>query len=148
MGDCTKNLSAYEMACRCKYEDCNLKKVAHMPLMVLIQEAGDYFQEKYNATALSISITGPNRCRKHNEDEGGAAASPHIDGIAADHRIKVKINGEWVTISAEELALYYDKRYPTSHGVGIYPRGRVQLDTRADGFPRRWPQETWKTIKE
>ena len=149
MGDLTKNISASELACRCNYEDCPAKLVAHMPLVVAMQDAVDHFKDKYEATKAIINITGPNRCAKHNADEEGTSTgSKHVDCIAADHHIKVWVSEcRWLKVPATELALYYDEKYPESHGIGIYNKGRVHLDTWNPGYPRRWPLELWGEIK-
>lgn len=136
MGDLTANLSAAEFACRCNYPDCHHKKVAHMPLVLAIQDAADHFKAKYKASAVSVQITGPNRCPRHNgETEGAAANSPHVDCIAADHKIRVVVGGLPVSVPPKELYTYYDTKYFDRYGVGLYAN-RVHLDTR--GEKARW----------
>jgi len=128
----TKNLSRHEFACQC---GCGFD-AADIELLGLIQKAGDHFKEMYKADKVYINITSGNRCAAHNAMEGGVPKSQHVFGIAADHRIKVKINGAVLTVSAKELSDYYDRLRPTSLGIGIYPDGRVHLDVR--GSPARW----------
>jgi uncharacterized protein YcbK (DUF882 family) len=128
----TKNLSRHEFACQC---GCGFD-AADIMLVTLLQEACDHFKEEYGASKASITITSGNRCAVHNAGEGGAARSKHIFGIAADHRIKVVVDGEHVTIPAEDLAEYYHSRYSDSLGIGMYPNGRVHLDVREDSA--RW----------
>jgi len=127
MGDLTKNLSASEFACRCKYDDCTHKLVADMRLALAIQDAADHFS--VGGKKVKIEITGPNRCIKHNADEGGEPNSMHIHCIAADHRISVMDGLNWQQVPVADLYDYYDKKYFDRYGVGLY-FGRVHLDTR------------------
>ena len=131
MGDLTANLSAKEFACTCSYQECNAHKVvAHMPLVLAIQDAADHFKAQNHATAVRVTITGGNRCPKDNAaTEGAATSSKHLLCIAADHRIAVQIGTAWMTIPPDDLYNYYDRKYPTSHGIGLYNH-RVHLDTR------------------
>jgi uncharacterized protein YcbK (DUF882 family) len=128
----TKNLSRSELTCKC---GCGFN-AADIVLVGLLQDACNHFKEKYASYTAMLIVTSGNRCQKHNADEGGATSSQHIQGIAADHKVRVVIDGELVVVAAEELAGYYDDRYPDSLGIGMYPRGRVHLDVRS--FPARW----------
>ena len=131
MGNLTANLSVEEFACNCKNADCTVHKaVAHMPLVVAIQDAADHFKAQNHATAVKVTITGGNRCPKDNAaTDGAATSSKHLLCIAADHRIAVQIGTAWMTIPPEDLYNYYDRKYPNSHGIGLYSN-RVHLDTR------------------
>lgn len=128
----TNNLSRKEFACKC---GCGFD-AADMELLKLIQGAGDHFKELYGASDMLILITSGNRCAVHNASSGGAARSKHIYGIAADHRIKVSVNGKVITVPSQELAAYYNELHPNRLGIGIYPNGRVHLDVRTT--PARW----------
>lgn len=135
MGDLTLNLSVREFACKCHYQDCNGKLVAHMPLVLAIQDACDHFETKYDAQKVSVTISGPNRCPKHNADEGGAPGSTHKDYIAADIKIRVKLAGEWHYIDPIDMYQYFDSKYPDTYGLGLY-HNRVHIDTREE--KARW----------
>jgi len=118
-----------EFACECSLSGCNGKRVAHMPLVLAIQECVDHFAAKYE-TRARVNITGPNRCSAHNKAVGGAPHSTHVDYIAADHNIELKqADGSYKLLDPKEQYDYYDKKYPNSHGIGIYSN-RVHLDTR------------------
>ena len=145
MGDLTKNLSVSEFACDCNYPDCPAKEAAHMPLVLAIQEAVDYFTAKKGARVIA-EITDGNRCFKNNVDiqmkwskktreEAEKSKSKHLNFIAADHRLKVKTSTGWQIIPPQELFDYYAGKYPNSHGIGIYSN-RVHLDTRP--YKARW----------
>ena len=62
MGDLTKNLSRKEFACKC---GCGFDTIDFMTV-TLIQDSVGYFTKKYNSK-IKVKITGPNRCKKHNE---------------------------------------------------------------------------------
>ena len=128
----SKNLSRSEFVCRCS---CGFNAV-DIELITLIQGAADYFKKMHKADRVFIIITSGNRCARHNAIEGGVYSSQHILGIAADHKIKVKIKGNTFTVDAEDLAAYYSELHPEKLGIGIYPKGRVHLDVRE--FPARW----------
>lgn len=135
MGNLTKNLSVEEFACKCNFSDCNLKLVAHMPLVQAIQQCADHLADKYTAR-IRVTISGPNRCAKHNAlTPGSSEGSMHVHGIAADHYFEQENGGRWKLIPPTEVYAYYDKKYPTSHGLGLYDN-RVHLDTRA--VKARW----------
>lgn len=148
MGDISANLSRSEFACRCKHDDCNGKKVVHMPLAISIQNAVNYFAAIYDTRARVI-ITSGNRCPKHNYDvlvdEGQShytaqhSKSRHQHFIAVDHHILVLISGEWSRVPAADLAAYYNDQNPTSCGIGIYNNGRVHFDMDMARV-RRWPR--------
>lgn len=146
MGNLTTDLSTSEFACPCKYPDCKAhKKVAHMPLVLAIQAAADFFRKKYHATDISVDITCGNRCKKHDVDvqmkdagktraEAEAMDSQHVSCIAADHRMYVHTGTSKMLVPTEELYEYYDTTYPNSCGVGYYTDkngGRIHIDTRA-----------------
>ena len=139
MGDLTKNISAHELACDCKYPDCRSKEVAHMPLVMAMQGAVDYFSEKYEAPAR-IVITDGNRCFKNNVDiqlkytkktraQAEKSKSRHLFHVASDHHIKLKIEGDWKRLPSTELYDYYDRKFPDSCGLILY-FNRVHLDMR------------------
>lgn len=142
MGDLTKNLSVKEFACKCEYPDCKAhKSVAHMPLVLTLQEAADHFKQVYKATEVSIEITCGNRCKKHDVDvqtkdtgktraEAEAMDSQHVYCVAADHKIKVLTGMYWMTVEPEDIYNYYDKKYFDRFGVGLYSN-RVHVDTRS-----------------
>jgi len=141
MGDLTLDLSVREFACKCKYPDCKAhKSVAHMPLVLLIQDAADHFKKKYYASDVRITITCGNRCKKHDVDvqmkdagktraEAEAMDSQHVYCTAADHRMQVMTGLNWQTVPNDDLYDYYDKKYFDRLGVGFYG-DRVHVDTR------------------
>jgi len=141
MGDCTPNLSAWEFACKCSDPDCTHKQAAHMPLLVALQDVADHFKEEFDAARVSIDIRGGNRCRPHNivvqmqwsgktRTEAEASKSTHMDCIAADFKIKVKLGDSWHQVPPVDVQEYLVAKYPTSHGIGLY-HNRNHLDTRA-----------------
>jgi len=136
MGDLSKNLSRWEMTCRCK---CGFNTVDHA-LVEILQDAADHFKS-------SLAISGGNRCRCHNdklredhESSGGkrgantAEHSQHIYGRAADFRLSRVSDGE--RIDPYVIYGYLDAKHPDSLGIGLYSN-RVHVDTKT-GKARRW----------
>lgn len=122
----TKNLKRKEFDCSC---GCGFD-VVDVELAPLIQSACDYFKLLYNADEVYVTITGGNRCTEHNASIGGAPKSQHIFGKAADHNIRIKLQGEIIQISTNELAAFYETAHPDRLGIGLYPNGRVHVDVR------------------
>lgn len=129
MGDLTKNLSRHEFACKC---GCGFDTV-DFELAHTIQESAYYFTA-VDGINVMIQITGPNRCVKHNADEGGADDSQHIYGRAADYKLFNRVTGK--QIDPDRVADYLEKNHSGSFGVGRY-NNRTHLDTRTNG-PARW----------
>lgn len=139
MGDLTKNLSRKEFACEC---GCGFDTIDY-ELVLMIQDAADSFAAKYDSKIV-VAITGGNRCIKHNEEIQKqevknyvpfSSKSTHIDAKAADHKFFYSVNGVKTQIPPIEVYNYYDKKYPTSKGVGLYSN-RVHVDSRA--VKARW----------
>ena len=127
MGDISKNLSRYEMACNC---GCGFNTVDY-ELVVVLQGLCDFLWDDTGYKPVLI-ITGPNRCPVHNINEGGADDSQHLYARAAD--FKIKINGEYY--DPKQIYAYLDNKYPDKYGIGLY-HNRIHLDTRT-GFKARW----------
>lgn len=110
MGDLTKNFSRSEFACRC---GCGLAAVDPV-LVALLQAVRDHF-------GRPVTITSGLRCRKHNTRAGGAPASYHITGKAADFVVRDVRPREVYRWLAAEVAGRY--------GVMEY-KGWVHVDVR------------------
>lgn len=139
MGDLTKNLSRKEFACEC---GCGFDTVDY-ELVMMIQDAADYFAAKYDSKIV-VAVTGGNRCVKHNEVIQKqevknyvpfSSKSTHMDAKAADHKFFYYVNEIKTQIDSVEVYDYYDKKYPTSKGVGLYSN-RTHVDSRA--VKARW----------
>lgn len=129
MGDLTKNLSRSEFACEC---GCGFDTV-DIKLLGVIQGSADHFASK-RGIDVRIYITGPNRCKDHNEEVGGAADSQHIYARAADYNLFDRHTGE--QIDPDLVANYLEQKYSGRYGIGRYSN-RTHVDTRTNG-PARW----------
>lgn len=134
MGDLTDNLSLHEFACRCNYPDCLSKESVDFNLVNVLQKAVDDFATRYNCRA-SITISGGNRCQKHNTDIEGHVKSKHRMMMAADHKLYVYPNGVKTQITPTEQYDYYNDLYPDKFGLGIY-WNRCHLDVQPKR--KRW----------
>jgi hypothetical protein len=139
MGDLTKNLSRKEFECEC---GCGFDTVDY-ELVVMIQDAADSFAVEHNSK-ITVEITGGNRCQKHNEEVQKqevknyvpfSSKSTHIEAKAADHKFFYYKDGIKTQIPPKKVYDYYDKKYPTSKGVGLYSN-RTHVDSRA--VKARW----------
>jgi len=133
MGNLTKNLSRHEFECKC---GCGFDTVDY-GVVVMIQDGADYFAKKYESKII-VSITGGNRCKEHNEvvqKEANknyvpySSKSTHMDAKGADHKFYFYDNGTKAQIPPLVVYDYYDKKYPNSHGIGLYSN-RVHGDSR------------------
>lgn len=133
MGNLSKNLSRYEIACRCGcgFDTFDTKTTS------LVQEYADYLEEKYNAKVI-VDVRGGNRCKEHNEFVQKkynpnyipySSDSRHMYADAVDVKFFVVIDGNKTQIDPNEVNEYFDKKYPNSLGLGIY-HNRNHIDRR------------------
>ena len=118
MGDVSLNFSRSEFKCKC----CGETKVdAH--LVAALQELRDLAK-------VPITVISGYRCPKHNSAVGGAKASQHMLGKAADIVIKGLTPFEMFRL-AERIEAF------KNGGMGLYPsHGFVHVDVR--GHRSRW----------
>lgn len=135
----SKNFSRHEFECEC---GCGFDTVDY-GLIDMLQDSVDFFENEYNEK-VKVEITGGNRCKKHNEVvqlEANpnyipySSESTHMDAKAADHKHYYLKDGEWIQIEPKKVYEYYDKKYPTSKGIGLY-NNRVHADSREN--KARW----------
>lgn len=133
MGDLTRNFSRHEFECEC---GCGFDTVDY-GLITILQESVAYFEKKYNSK-VSVTITGGNRCKEHNETVQKevnndyvpySSKSTHIEAKAADHKHYRYVGEIKTQIPPIEVYNYYDEKYPNSCGVGLYSN-RVHVDSR------------------
>jgi len=129
MGDLTKNISRKELACRC---GCGFD-TADFELVELLQGCVDHFAF-VDSINVRIDITGPNRCKKHNAEVGGADESQHVLARGTDFKLFNRITGE--QIDSDRVADYIELEYSGRFGMGRY-NNRTHVDTRTVG-PARW----------
>lgn len=83
----------------------------------------DYLQQIRNHFGEAVSINSGYRCPKHNANIGGAPKSNHMNGEAADIRVKGKTPIEIARV-AEKLGIL---------GIGVYSWG-IHIDTRTTKY--------------
>lgn len=131
MGDLSKNLSQHEMSCQC---GCGFDTV-DFHLVGVLQDVCDHF---HGATMYKVilTITGPNRCDKHNAETPGAAkGSYHKKAQAADFQIHIIKHGAKDQIPPKDVYAYLDNKYSGKYGIGLY-HNRCHIDTRTRGVWR------------
>ncbi len=117
MGNISTNFSRWEFACHC---GCGFD-TADVELVDILEQVRAHFG------GAVIDITGPNRCRTHNEKEGGALTSRHLVGQAVDFKV--------AGIDPDDVADFLEERHPFCYGIGRY-RNRTHLDVRSE--KARW----------
>lgn len=138
MGDLTDNLSRHEFACKC---GCGFDTV-DIGLAPILQEAADYFLLKAmlvraDVVRVFVTINSGCRCEVWNKLKGGSENSRHMEGRAADFKIKLVLkNGTKEQIHPDKVAAYLDKRFKYEYGIGWY-NGRTHFDNSSSGR-RRW----------
>lgn len=136
MGDLTKNLSRHEFACNC---GCGLD-TADYDLVVALQGLVDHF-ELIRSKNVTIEITGPNRCREHNETVQKKYSPGYVPySSKSRHMIcavdfKLWIKGTKEQIDPGKVADYLEIKYPNNFGIGRY-HNRTHLDPRT--VKSRW----------
>jgi len=127
------NFTREEFTCEC---GCEFDTIDY-ELINDLQDGREYFAKKYN-TKIRVDITGGNRCETHNEVVQKqynpnyvpfSSKTTHMKASAADHKYFKWENNEWIQIPPKEIYDYYAKKFPNSHGIGLY-HNRVHLDRR------------------
>ncbi len=117
MGDLSKSFSRWEYACK---DNCGFDSV-DAELIRVMQELRDYYNKP-------ITITGGNRCPKHNANTPGASkTSEHLNAKANDFTI--------LDVSPRAIYLHLDSLYPNKYGLGLYSN-RLHFDVGST--KRRW----------
>jgi uncharacterized protein YcbK (DUF882 family) len=124
MGNLTKNISRYELACSC---GCGEDTVDFETIMV-VQDACDHFSRVLDKK-VTLEITSANRCLEYNrsDDVGSNDNSQHPKGRALDIKI--------LEVSPQAVYDYLTERHPLDHGFGLYSTF-VHVDTRSDKVAR------------
>ena len=123
-----KYLKRSEFACKCG-KHCNGFPVEPAEdLVKLLDNIRAHFGKP-------CKVNSGIRCEKHNAAVGGASASQHLYGTAADI---ATISGT----TPEKMASYVEALMPNSGGIGIYSWG-IHVDTRS--IKSRWNDKGSKT---
>ena len=106
----SKNFKSREFDCKCSGH-CHNTKI-DSELVEILQKIRDHFGK-------AVTVNSGFRCEKHNKAVGGSARSLHLEGRAADIKVK-DINPAQVAAYAEHLGV---------KGIGLYDTF-VHVDTR------------------
>lgn len=99
-----------EFACRC---GCGTSTV-DAELLQVLTDVREHF-------GCPVVVSSGHRCAKHNTSVGGAKASMHLTGKAADIRV--------VTHDPAQVANYLEEKYKGKYGIGRY-RNFTHIDVR------------------
>jgi len=133
VGDLTKNFSRYEFECEC---GCGFA-VADYDTVTILQAMADHFEAALRSRIV-VEITGPNRCREHNETVQKeydpeyvpySSKSRHMTLGAVDFKLYYFNAGERVQIHPGQVYDYLNRKYPDRFGLGLY-KNRVHFDPR------------------
>lgn len=91
MGDLTKNLSRYEIKCKCG--KCDFDTI-DFSIVDAFQKVCDKAAELKGLDKVYATIVSGCRCDWHNGKEGGKSTSLHPEGRAIDFSIKGFKSGE------------------------------------------------------
>ena len=120
MGDLSLHFNRAEFACRCGCGfGTRVGDVSQALVRVLEQ-----IRMQFDAP---VAVVSGCRCSKHNRSVGGAIASQHVRGTAAD----IKVQG----VSPKSVADWLSAAYPRTYGIGRY-RTWTHIDVRLS--PSRW----------
>jgi uncharacterized protein YcbK (DUF882 family) len=101
MGDLSANFSRHEFAC---LDNCGFDAIS--PRLINRLEV---IRAHFDAI---VDVDCGCRCPKHNAKVGGKPKSQHLDGIAAD----IKVRG----VKPSDVAAFCEKTWPNEGGVGRY----------------------------
>lgn len=109
-----KHFEKSEFKCKCgKY--CNGYPVEpDEQLVKLLENIRKHF-------GVPVTVNSGIRCKTHNANVGGASASQHLKGTAADIAVK--------GVTPAKVAAYVETLLPGTGGIGIYSWG-VHVDVR------------------
>ena len=128
MGNITKNISDFELRCKCGI--CKVRIQDHEPVIQVVQDACDHFAELAGKPVV-LKITSAARCYGYNRMPthlGGAGSndeSQHPRCSAMD--IKLFVNGSF--IKPDYVAEYFEEKFPDTYGIGNY-KSFTHIDTR------------------
>ena len=108
----TKHFKDSEFHCKCG--NCKTIKISSELKAVL-----ELVRHRFDSPVV---ITSGYRCPAHNNLVGGAPQSKHVEGIAADIRVK--------NVSPDTVYGFLDEIFPSQYGLGLY-KGWVHVDVRS-----------------
>jgi len=144
MGDLSRNISRYEIACNCGcgFDSMDIKTIE------IIQECAEHVKDATKADQVIININSGCRCFAWNDHEGGSEDSPHMQARAIDFWFEIVTNIPVIGWSADAVKHerskidpcivynYLNSKYKGQYGFGRYT-DFTHADTRS-GHPARW----------
>lgn len=104
-GDLSTHFSRREFLCHCGCGFGGRDGDVSIKLVICLEKLRAHFGKP-------VTIVSGCRCRNHNRHVGGASASQHCYGTAADLRVE--------GVSPRAVADYLVQQYPNKFGIGRY----------------------------
>lgn len=105
-----------EFKCKCGGKYCDgYPAEPDETLVKLLEQIRKHF-------GTPVTVTSGIRCSAHNANVGGASASQHLQGTAADIQLK--------GIQPDDVAAYVETLMPNAGGIGVYSTF-IHVDVRA-----------------
>lgn len=130
MGNISKNISRYELACHC---GCGFDSM-DIDTLEVWQECCDHFAEELGTDKVTFIVSSAARCFEYNRKPVSEDGPGSTDG--SFHPQARAIDGKIVGVSPRKVYSYLDTKYQGKYGIGLY-QTFVHLDTRTNG-PARW----------
>jgi uncharacterized protein YcbK (DUF882 family) len=111
----SKNFSLSEMDCHCKSPSC---KITYVDTDLI-----EFLEEKRDMIGKPLIILSGFRCTAHNKRVGGKPGSQHLQGKAADLKLK------------NHDILGYVDFFKDAQGLGVY-KTFIHVDARSGGRAR------------
>ena len=129
MGNLTKNISRYELACSC---GCGFTSMDFETINI-VQEACDHFAGEQGVGKVMLTINSAARCLTYNRkpvSKGGPGSNNKSQHPLAN-AMDFSISG----VSPLEVYEYLNNKYPTQYGIGRYVEF-THFDSR--NYKARW----------
>lgn len=129
MGNLTKNISRYELKCKCS--KCNVTIQDHELIIEVVQRICDRIASDYGVEKVRLNISSPARCYEYNRIPAivGGPGSDDDSQHPRCNAMDINIFVEGRRIPPHDVYIVANEIYPDSFGIGLYDWG-LHIDTR------------------
>lgn len=138
MGNLTRNISDYELVCKCGDTECSVTILRYEPIIKVVQTCCDYFAQYNNVDRVILRINRAASCYVYNKSSkiGSNDNSQHPRCNAMDIAIFLPDGQQ---ILPELVYQYLCDMHKGEYGIGNY-KTFTHVDTRA--LHARWGYES------